>query len=174
MSKIDLDPIPLKHAMPSIIRHYRPEDLEAVQAITVEAFDGLSIDQKIESRLGILQGHDWRWRKSRQIAQEITDNADNSFTAESDGTVVGYVTPQVDRASGRGRVATLAVTAAFRGQGLGRRLVQHALDHFRALGLSFAVLDAMDAHAVGRKLYLSMGFVETARLVHYAMKLSDE
>jgi len=48
------------------------------------------------------------------------------------------VSTRVDRESGKGRIPNLAVTAAFRGQGLGRRLIEHALDYFRREGLAYA------------------------------------
>ena len=60
-----------------------------------------------------------------------------------------------------------------RGQGLGRRLIEHALAHFRAAGMTIAKIETLEQNAVGRHLYPSVGFVEVARQIHYAMALSD-
>ena len=57
-----------------------------------------------------------------------------------------------------------------RGQGLGRRLIEHALAHFRAAGMTIAKIETLEQNAVGRHLYPSVGFVEVARQIHYAMR----
>jgi len=44
------------------IRLYQPSDLAELKHLTVEAFDGIAIDQRVEEHLGILHGHDWRGR----------------------------------------------------------------------------------------------------------------
>ena len=94
-----------------------------------------------------------------------------AFVAEEAGRVVAYVTTTVDRAAGNGRIANLAVVAELRGRGLGRQLVEHALQWFRAEGLSYALIESMAHNEAGRGLYTSVGFQEIGQLVHYAMKL---
>ena len=59
------------------------------------------------------------------------------------------------------------------GKGLGRRLIEHALAHFRSSGMAIAKIETLDQNAVGRHLYPSIGFVEVARQIHYAIALSD-
>ena len=60
-----------------------------------------------------------------------------------------------------------------RGQGLGRRLIEHALAHFRAAGMTIAKIETLEQNPIGRHLYPSVGFVEVARQIHYAMALVD-
>ena len=93
------------------------------------------------------------------------------FVAEENGKVFGYITTQVDREAGKGRIPNLAVDAAAQGHGLGRKLIEHALDYFRAEGLAAAVIETMANNARGQHLYPSCGFVETCRQIHFAMKL---
>ena len=71
----------------------------------------------------------------------------------------------------RSRIPNLAVAAEFRGQGLGRRLIEHALDYFRREGLAYAVIETMAQNEAGQGLYPSCGFVEVARQIHFARKL---
>ena len=40
------------------IRPFRPEDLPILREMTVEAFDGVSIDQGVEREFGLINGHD--------------------------------------------------------------------------------------------------------------------
>jgi ribosomal protein S18 acetylase RimI-like enzyme len=153
------------------IRCYRPDDLPAIKQLTVESFAGVTLEQNVESALGILHCHDWRWRKARHIDEDVAANPAGVFVAEAQGHIVGYITTLMDRESGKGRVPNLAVTADFRGQGLGRRLIEHALDHFRREGLAYALIETMAQNDAGQHLYPACGFVEVARQIHFARKL---
>jgi ribosomal protein S18 acetylase RimI-like enzyme len=65
------------------------------------------------------------------------------------------------------------VERKLRGQGVGRRLIEHALSHFRAAGMTVAKIETLEQNTIGRHLYPSVGFVEVARQIHYAMPLQD-
>mgnify|MGYP002631481479 CR=1 FL=1 len=153
------------------VRTFQPADLPVLQQITLEAFVGISLDQSIAAQFGEQNGHDWRWRKARQIRVETECNPAGTFVAEWDGKIVGYITTQLDREAGSGRIANLAVVAELRGRGLGRQLIAQALAWFRAEGLSYALIESMAHNEVGRSLYASAGFSEIGQLVHFAMKL---
>jgi ribosomal protein S18 acetylase RimI-like enzyme len=154
-----------------VIRPYQSGDLEALRRITVESFDGVSFDQLVEGRFGILHGHDWRWRKARHIDADVNSNAAGAFVAEADGQIVGYITTQVDWDAGKARIPNLAITAQARGQGLGRRLIQHALDYLRREGVAYAMIETMAGNEAGEHLYPSCGFVEIGRQIHFGIKL---
>jgi ribosomal protein S18 acetylase RimI-like enzyme len=153
------------------LRIYRPDDLEEIKRLTLEAFGGVTLEQNVEAALGLLHGHDWRWRKARHIGEDAAANAAGIFVAEAESRVVGYITTLVDRESGKGRIPNLAVAAEFRGQGLGRQLIEHALDYFRREGLAYAMIETMAQNEAGQRLYPACGFVEVARQVHFARKL---
>ena len=153
------------------IRAYRPDDLEAIKRLTVEAFAGVTLEQNIEDALGTLHGHDWRWRKARHIDEDVTADPTGIFVAESQGRVVGYVTTRIDREAGKGRIPNLAVAAQFRSQGLGRQLIERALDYFRGEGLEYAMIETMVQNVAGNHVYPACGFVEVARQVHFARRL---
>jgi ribosomal protein S18 acetylase RimI-like enzyme len=157
------------------IRPFQPTDRLAVRQLTIAAFEGVSIDHNIDVRLGFLAGRDWRYRKSRDIDRDIDELGAHVAVASDDdsGTVVGYVTMQSDVETRIGWIHNLAVAQEARGQGLGRRLIEHALAHFRSAGMTIAKIETLEQNAVGRHLYPSLGFVEVARQVHYAIALSD-
>ena len=157
--------------MPLHIRPYRDEDLSALKEITVEAFDGVSIDQIIERRFGLLRGGDWKGRKAGHIDADVGRDRDGIFVAESDGEILGYVTTWTDDGAGIGHMPNLAVRAGHRGQGLGRRLIEHALDHFRRQGMTHARIETLENNDVGDHLYTSMGFEEITRQVHFIKAL---
>ena len=148
-----------------------PEELDVLKEITAEAFDGASIDQIIERRHGLLNGEGWTARKVRHIDADVARATGAAFVAEADGSIVGYVTTSTDAASGIGQIHNLAVKAGFRGMGIGRRLIDHALASFRADGMTHARIETLDTNEVGYGLYTSMGFVELARQVHFLKEL---
>ncbi|HRI15003.1 MAG TPA: GNAT family N-acetyltransferase [Verrucomicrobiota bacterium] len=154
-----------------MIRLYQPDDLEAIKRLTVEAFDGVTLEQNVEDALGILRGHDWRWRKAQHLDHDLAANPTGTFVAETHGHIVGYITTRVELEFGRGRIPNLAVAADFRGRGLGRQLIEHALNYFRREGLAYAVIETMAQNEVGQHLYPACGFVEVARQVHFARRL---
>ena len=158
------------------MRPYREADRETVRELTVSGFEGVSIDHGIDRELGPIAGRDWRWRKSRDIDRDIDVLGAELAVAEDDesGAVVGYVTMQCDAETRIGWIHNLAVAAGVRGGGLGRRLLEHALAHFRAAGMTVAKIETLEQNPVGRHLYPSVGFVEVARQIHYAMPLTDE
>jgi len=98
-------------------------------------------------------------------------NPDGIFVAELDGEVVGYITTVLDREAGRGRIPNLAVSVTVRRQGIGRALIEYALDYFRAEGMAYAVIETMSSNPIGQTLYPDCGFEEVAQQVHYARRL---
>lgn len=154
------------------LRLFQVGDTESLRRLTVQAFSGVSLEHNIEQCLGgELNGHDWRWRKARHIDADIAANATGIFVAESAGLVVGYVTTRIDLEAGQGRIPNLAVAESFRGKGLGRRLIEHALNYFRSQGLQYAVIETMAQNSIGQYLYPECGFQEVARQFHYARRL---
>ena len=154
------------------IRTYRDDDLPHLQAITVEAFEPVSIDRNIEEQVGVpINGRDWKHRKAKHIALDAKRDPNGLFVAEQDGEIVGYITTWHDKEDGVGNIPNLAVKSGLRGQGIGRQLIQHALDYFRSLGLKYARIETLDQNPVGQNLYPAMGFKEVARQIHYGMPL---
>ena len=153
------------------IRPYQSSDIDELKRITIDGFEGIAIDQNVEKALGILSGNDWRWRKARHVDEDIQANPTGVFVAEELGKVLGYISTRVDYAAGKGRIPNLAVDQSVRGRGIGRLLIEHALDYFRREGMTFAMIETMANNPVGQHLYPSCGFVETGRQIHFAKKL---
>lgn len=154
-------------------RSYAPSDLGVIKQLTVEAFDGVSIDRNIEEQFGPINERDWRWRKARHIDFDVTRDPGGVFVAVVDERVVGYITTFRDHDAGMGLIPNLAVDSAFRGQGIGRKLIEFALNHFRDQGLTHAKIETLDQNDVGQGLYPSLGFREVARQIHYCMRLAE-
>jgi ribosomal protein S18 acetylase RimI-like enzyme len=157
------------------IRPYQKSDRAAVVALTVAAFEGVSIDHNLDQRLGAVAGKDWRWRKGRDIERDLAlPTTELAVAEESDSSaLVGYVTMDIDPDTRIGWIHNLAVSGPLRGQGVGRLLIEHALGRFREAGMTVAKIETLEQNPIGRHLYPSLGFREVARQIHYAMPLHD-
>jgi ribosomal protein S18 acetylase RimI-like enzyme len=154
------------------IRPYRPDDLEQLKQITVLCFEGVSIDRNIEALCGPIGGRDWRWRKLRHIEADVAGaHAPGVLVAVAGGQVAGYITTRVDADSRIGWIPNLAVLPQYQRQGVGRRLMEAALQHLRAQGMECARIETLAQNQVGSRFYPSMGFAEVARQIHYVMRL---
>lgn len=159
--------------MSALIRKFVSTDLPELKRITVEAFSGVSIDRRIEEHFGPICGRDWQWRKARHIDDDVSRDSDGIFVAEEQGRVVGYITTWTDLEAGMGFIPNLAVEEEQRGQGLGRRLIESAFDHFRRQGVRHIRIETLAHNSIGQHLYPSCGFREVARQVHYCLCLDD-
>lgn len=154
-----------------LIRPYQPDDLPTLTAIMVEAFEGVSIDFGIEEQFGPINGHDWKWRKARHLDEDVRRDAAGILVAESAGQVIGFVSSWMDLEAGLGYIPNISLRPEYRGQGLGRLLLNAVLDRFREAGLSHAKIETLAQNAIGNHLYRAVGFVEVARQVHFVADL---
>jgi ribosomal protein S18 acetylase RimI-like enzyme len=162
-----------------MIRLFRESDRNRLKTITAEVFGPAAVDYYLERRFGPLQGRDWAWRKVRHIDDDIRANAGGIFVYEDgaaarDASVVGYVTVSVDRDAGIGRILNLAVAVEAQGRGLGRALVEHAIEYLRAEGMLLARVETLEGNAAGQRLYPALGFERVIRQIYYATQLRKE
>ena len=155
------------------IRRYQPEDLETIKRITVTSFDGVSMDHRIEELYGEVNGHSWQWRKARNVDDDVARDSAGVFVVECDAQVVGSITTWIDHEASVGYIPNLSVDALYRGKGIGRALVEYALDYFRDQGLRVARIETLEENLIGKALYPSVGFRELARQIHYCVDLHE-
>lgn len=155
----------------TIIRKYRPEDRRILKEITVRSFGPVSIARNIERIFGLTNGKDWAYRKKREIDAECDANPGGVLVAEAYGAVIGYITTLIERDTLIGRIPNLAIEEEFRGRGLGKKLIQAALDYLRAEGMRHAKIETLAQNDVGQRLYPQFGFKEVARQIHFVTEL---
>ncbi|MCC6050284.1 MAG: GNAT family N-acetyltransferase, partial [Thermofilum sp.] len=83
------------------------------------------------------------------------------IVAEVDGEVVGAAELYVTSCEGYGRVgvvAFIAVVPAWRGRGIGRRLVEEAERLFRQRGCRFAAASTRSSNRASIALFTSLGY----------------
>ncbi len=89
----------------------------------------------------------------------------SGFVWEEDGHIVGNAT--VSRARNRSAwiISNVAVLPAYRGRGIGRRLMEAAIEHARSHGGRQVVLQVRRDNEPAKRLYQSLGF-HTVGVVH--------
>jgi len=167
----------MTHTSPSgirgSIRTYRPADRDALIAITVRAFDGVSVDQNIEKRYGPINGVGWQERKARHIEADIAANPEGIFVFDLDGRVVGYIASRFDRRTGIGWIPNFAVQPGHQDKGIGKQLMQAALTYLRERGMKYVRIETLEQNQRCTALYARLGFREIARQIHYIMLLNE-
>ena len=155
------------------IRTYEERDRQRLHEITAGSFRDASVHGKIEGVYGTLRGTTWSERKKPEINADIDGEPEGVLVAELDGEVVGYITTTTDQISGMGRIPNLAVDASCQGQGIGKALINAAMDRFRETGMEYAKIETLATNETGGGLYPRAGFKEVVRQIHYVMKMAD-
>src|SRR5919106_7041809 len=98
----------------------------------------------------------------RSFRFELTDNpASRCWVAELDSKVVGMIVVWliVDEA----HVATLAIDPEYRRQGVGKRLLAHALRYIMQDGARRSFLEVRESNIAAQEMYLKFGYEVTGR-----------
>lgn len=156
-----------------IFRPYRPDDLDMLRELTMQLFDGASIDQGMEQLFGNINGKTWQWRKGRHVDADAKRDAEGIFIAEDNGRIVGAISSWRDTEAGIGHIPNLLVVPDYQGRGLATRLIRHVIEHFRKHGLTHAKIETLATNEVGNHLYPKLGFREVARQVHFVGAIDE-
>lgn len=103
---------------------------------------------------------------ARSFRFELTDNpASRCWVTELDGRVVAMLVAWliVDEI----HIATIATHPDFRGRGIGKNLLSHALRSAKEEGAVKSFLEVRESNEVAQKMYRSFGFVEDGRRREY-------
>ncbi len=159
--------------MPTI-RLFRESDRSRLHEITASSFKQASIHGILEERYGPLRGTTWADRKAVEINADIDAEPEGVLVAEDEsGAVVGYITTITDERSGIGRIPNLAVAPNTQGQGIGKALINAALERFEQMGMDLIKIETLETNEVGRALYPRFGFEDFIHQVHFIMRTED-
>jgi len=153
------------------IRPYRPTDHQAIMDITSGSFSPAAIDANMERQFGLIAGTTWQERKLKGVAHDLRRQPEYTLVADADGQAVGYVSSRAYKDISTGHIANLAVDTDWQSRGIGKALIQAALDHFRATGLQYARIETLEQNARGSHIYPTFGFEEIGRQIYYFREL---
>jgi putative acetyltransferase len=133
------------------IRPFQPGDAEAFRRLNEEWIDRyFRLEEKDRKMLGDPQG-------------QILDPGGAILIAEADGSAVGCCA-LILSSPGTFELAKMAVTDAWQGRGLGRKLLAAAIQTARSTGASRLFLETNSRMTPAVRLYESMGFMHAARV----------
>ena len=150
------------------------DDLQSVIQLTIDAFVDVSFESNIQSEFGLVNGLSWRDRKSDHIRADFRDPDGRVLLAKQTGQTIGFVSVRLNRKSKIGVIANLAVFSLLRNAGVGRMLIQAAIELMREESMELASIETLEQNEVGQSLYPKLGFHELARQIYYCQDLRDE
>jgi ribosomal-protein-alanine acetyltransferase len=133
-----------------VIRSARKDDLPTISAIEEGCFDAYNLSR-------------------RQLQYLQQRNTAVFLVAEKGGRIVGEGIALIrhHKASVSGRVYSLAVDPANRGQGIGERLMREMVEQLRARGVRRLYLEVQASNAKAVALYERLGFKSIGELPDY-------
>ena len=102
----------------------------------------------------------------RSFRFELTDNeTSRCWVADLNGRVIAMIVGWLilDEL----HIATIATHPEFRGRGIGRQLLLHALKAAKAEGAVKSFLEVRESNVVAQEMYIKFGFVEDGRRKEY-------
>lgn len=98
------------------------------------------------------------------IKRFLDRNPDTCFVAVSDNTIVGVIL--VGNDGRRGYIYHTAVSPDYRRQGIGKKLLDKAIDSLRLCGINKVALVVFEGNEIGNDFWENMGFSSREDLVY--------
>jgi [ribosomal protein S18]-alanine N-acetyltransferase len=116
--------------------------------------------------MAMLHGHSFRrgWSES-EVEQLLLDRQVLAHRAMWGDELVGFILSRM--AAGEAEILSVAVDAAWQGQGLGRRLLDLHLRRLAGLGVATVFLEVEEGNSAALRLYDRAGFREVGRRSGY-------
>ncbi|MBE0526584.1 GNAT family N-acetyltransferase [Candidatus Thorarchaeota archaeon] len=138
------------------IRSIHLDDIECVSEIERTSFPS-PWDEDIFFQLA-LSGGKYLVDESTVIIMDVIGNKKS---------VNGYVVWEEYREDNHGHILNLAVKAEFRKQGIGKKLLSHALSSMKSAGMGTCELEVRESNLWARLLYENAGMMAVDRSVGY-------
>ncbi len=143
------------------IRDIEDRDVEAIVALSLRAWQPVfaSIAATYGARLFELW-HPDGWEPVQEHAVRETVASLSTRVAVVEGEVVGFCSVRLRPDDLLGEIEMVAVDPSAQGRGVGRLLVEDAVEVIRAAGLPIAMIEtgADEGHAPARRTYEDAGF----------------
>jgi ribosomal-protein-alanine N-acetyltransferase len=123
-------------------------------------------EEDLEQVLAIeISSYPQPWNRDHFLDELKSPHAFPQSAFNRDGRLMGYICPM--QILDEGHILDVAVDPVFRGQGVGRLLVEHVLTRCREKGAEFVSLEVRPSNHSALSLYRQIGFVEVGRRKRY-------
>jgi ribosomal protein S18 acetylase RimI-like enzyme len=158
-----------------VLRQARDDDLPRVDEIAIMCYKPIfdSYVAMLGQECYEAVRHDpeltWEERKTGQVRRLYGEHPEWLWVLEEEGKLIGFVTFELIPEKNMGAIENNGVHPDHAGQGWGKLMYRHVLQHFREQGLRFAFVDTGldDAHIPARRAYEAVGFDRPVPMVHY-------
>jgi len=164
-----------------VLRLAQIDDLLRVDEITIICYTAIAesyIDMLGQTCYDVVK-HDpqltWQQRKTGQNRRLFAQHPEWLWVLDDGRQVIGFVTFYLIPEQGYGHIDNNGVHPDYAGQGWGKFMYQHVLEHFRDQGLRYAHVDTgLDpAHTPARRAYEAAGFDRQVPTVEYWQDLQQ-
>ena len=138
------------------IRTMRIEDYEGIYDLWINT-PGMGLNTTDDSKEG--------------IAKYLKRNPSTCFVAEDDGKIVGVIMAGND--GRRGYIHHTAVLSGYRGKGIGRKLVENALNALDKEGINKVAIVAFNRNTEGNAFWEKIGFTERKDRTYRNINIHD-
>ena len=138
-----------------------------IRVMTKDDYDGVFELWKNTPGMGLNTADDSR----EGIEKYLKRNPDTSFVAIHEGKIIGVIMAGHD--GRRGYIYHTAVLQKFRGQGIGKELVDRATEALDREGINKIALVAFAENKIGNGFWDSIGFSERDDLVYRNRNIND-
>jgi len=157
------------------IREAKPEEVDAIVALSVAAFAGETVNHFLQQRFGprsaALRGKTWDELHAETIRKHVGEHLEYALVAEVGGQLAGYMTYRLSAETSTGTVSYNAVHPDYQRRGVATALITRVLDIFRQEGLHYARVSTLETDTRARGLYEKAGFTELVKFVDYIQEL---
>jgi ribosomal protein S18 acetylase RimI-like enzyme len=159
----------------SMIRNYRPDDIQDIKRIADKAWANIfaMFKERYGEELFETLYPNSATLKGSQIEEHCKAHPDWVYVCEESGRVVGFATFNLNRAQGIGELSNNAVDPDCGLKGIGQQLYKAIFERLKAEGMKHACVQTGldEAHAPARRAYERAGFDIHHERVFYYKKL---
>ena len=138
------------------LRNMQTDDYDSVYALWLSC-PGMGLNNLDDSREG--------------IAKYLTRNPDTCFVAAEQGNIIGAILTGHD--GRRGYISHTAVSPAYQRQGIGKQMVEAALNALKAKSINKVNLVVFARNEKGNAFWEKMGFTQRSDLIYRNRPLVD-
>lgn len=156
------------------LRQAEPEDLPAIDAITVACYAGIhasyvaAIGEACYEAVRHQPELSWDERKKAQNRDLFAEHPEWVWVLEGEEEPVGFVSFRLFPEKQMGLLLNSGVLPQAAGRGLGKFMYRQVLRYFREKAIRFAFVDTGldEPHAAARRAYEAVGFDRQLSLIH--------